>query len=139
MLVPALLVAACGTIDPGPDTGPPAGCDAPPAFFVSDVWPKYFANYTCGRTDCHDASSGHGFFRLNDVSSVVAPNPMSAVSTWPQAWQSNFQAVEHNVNCTNPLQSAVLAVPEGKGQPHPPGVIVTDQNSADALFLMWLQ
>jgi hypothetical protein len=55
------------------------------------------------------------------------------------AWQQNLQSVQHNISCTNPLQSAVLAVPEGRGQPHPPGVIVTAQPAADALFMMWLK
>jgi hypothetical protein len=135
----ALVFAACGTIDPGPDTMPPEGCDAPAPFFVSDVWPKYFDNYTCGRSDCHDSSSGHGYFRLQDLSGVTAPQPTDSVALWPMQWQNNLQAVQHNVSCTNPSESLVLTVPSGLSQPHPPGVIVTDIPSADALFQMWLQ
>jgi hypothetical protein len=138
-LAGAMLMPACGTVDVGPDTEPPSGCNAPPAFFVSDVWPKYFGNYTCGRSDCHDASTGHGFFRLQDVSGVPAPNPTDPVSTWPAAWAANLRAVETNVSCANPTGSICLIVPEGKGQPHPPGNVVTDQPGAEALFRMWLQ
>ena len=105
----------------------------------SDVWPKYFDTYQCGKSDCHDASSGHGFFRLASLAGVVAPQPTAPVTTWPMAWQQNLQAVQHNISCSDPLQSAVLAVPEGRGQPHPPGVVVTDAPSADALFQMWLK
>lgn len=139
LLAAPLVLAGCGTVDPGPDTGPPAGCNAPPAFFVSDVWPKYFAQYQCGRPDCHDASSGHGYFRLQDVSKVVAPQPTDPVSIWPPEWVANFRSVEHNLSCADPTGSAVLAVPEGRAQPHPPGVTVTDAPSADALFRMWLK
>jgi hypothetical protein len=131
--------AACGLIDPGPDTGPPAGCNAPPDFFVSDMWPKYFDAYTCGKSDCHDASTGHGFFRLQPVSGVATPAPTDPVSTWPMPWQQNLQAVQHNLSCSNPLASAVLAIPEGRSMPHPPGDVVTDHPSADALFLTWLK
>ena len=138
-MVLALAIAGCGLVDPGPDTGPPAGCDAPPAFFVSDVWPKYFDTYTCGRSDCHDSSSGHGYFRLQSLAGVTAPQSTDPVALWPMPWQQNLQAVQHNISCTNPLQSPVLTVPSGLSQPHPPGVIVTDIPSADMLFTMWLQ
>lgn len=133
-----LLFAGCDTVDVGPPTGPPSGCVAQPMFFVSDVWPKYFDNYTCGRSDCHDASSGHGYFRLQSVASVTAPQPTDPVSIWPAAWAANFQAVQQNISCANPLSSQVLVVPEGKGQPHPGGVVVTNPTDADALFVSWL-
>ena len=137
----ALASTGC-LIDPGPDTGPPAGCDAPSAFFVSDMWPKYFGPtapaYNCGNSDCHDASAGHGYFRLNNVSSVAAPKPTNPLGSWPALWSANLLAVQHNVSCSNPTESTVLVVPEGLGQPHPPGVTVTDPAAADMLFQMWL-
>jgi hypothetical protein len=137
-------VGGCGKIDTGPETGPPTGCNARPDFFVSDVWPKYFqqgsiSNQTCGNSDCHDASSGHGFFRLQSVAGVTAPQPTDPVSIWPTAWAANLRAVETNVSCANPTASVVLVVPSGRGQPHPPGNVVTDAPAADALFRMWLK
>jgi hypothetical protein len=132
-------LAACGTIDPGPDTGPPAPCNAPAPFFVSDVMPKYFQAYACGRSDCHDASSGHGYFRLQAIAAVIAPAPTDPLSIWPMAWRTNLRAVQQNLSCANPLNSPVLAIPSGRGQPHPPGVTVTDIPGAEALFLKWLQ
>ena len=135
----ALSQAGCSTVDTGPETGPPAGCNAPPAFFISDMWPQYFDKYGCGKSDCHDASSGHGYFRLQDVSGIPAPLPTDPVSTWPSAWAANLRAVQQNISCANPTGSIVLVVPEGLGQPHPGGVVVTDAPSADALFRMWLQ
>jgi hypothetical protein len=138
MLVLLGFGAGCGTVDPGPDTGPPEGCSAPTPFFVSDVWPKYFEAYTCGRSDCHDAITGHGYLRLQDVSGVAAPAPTDAISAWPAQWSANFMAITRLVSCTNPLLSQVLAVPSGQAQPHPPGIIVTDIPGADDLFRMWL-
>jgi hypothetical protein len=139
-LVAALAcVAGCDTVDPGPDTLPPAGCTAPPAFFVTDVWPRYFDRYGCGKSDCHDASSGHGYFRLQSVVGLTAPGSMAPVFTWPPAWSANLRSVQQNLSCANPTSSLVLAVPEGRSQPHPPGVVVTDPVEADALFRMWLQ
>ncbi|MGZ3429141.1 MAG: hypothetical protein ACXVCV_20960, partial [Polyangia bacterium] len=69
---------------------------------------------------------------------VPAPNPMAPVSTWPDAWQANFRAVQQNLTCSSPTSSAVLAVPSGRGTPHPPGDVVTDKPGAAALFNMWL-
>jgi hypothetical protein len=129
----------CGKIDTGPETGPPAGCNAPAPFFVSNVWPQYFDTYKCGQSDCHDASTGHGFFRLQSVAGLMAPQPTDPVSLWPTAWAANLRAVETNVSCANPATSVVLVVPSGRGQPHPPGNVVTDVPGADALFRMWLK
>ena len=84
----ALALSAC-TVDVGPQLDPPQGCNAPTAFFASDVWPKYFATYSCGQSTCHDSQSGRGYFRLMDVSAVTAPNPMAPLSTWPFEWQQN--------------------------------------------------
>jgi hypothetical protein len=129
----------CGVVDVGPNTGPPEPCMAPSAFFVSDVWPQFFAKYGCNQAACHNAISGRGSFRLYDVSMVTAPMSTAPESAWPFEWQQNFAAVQQNLSCANPTQSVVLTVPEGRGQPHPPGITVTDPTSADALFTMWLQ
>jgi hypothetical protein len=117
---------------------PPVGCTVMPAFFVTDVWPQYFARYSCGMSDCHDAATGHGFFRLTPVDGVAAPAPTAPVSTWPQPWQNNLQAVEQNLSCSDPNNSLVLAVPSGRGQPHPPGIVVSDIPAAEQLFATWL-
>jgi hypothetical protein len=133
------MAGGCGRIDVGPDTGPPAGCIAPAPFFVSDVWPQYFDKYMCGQSNCHDASSGHGFFRLQSLQGVTAPQPSAPVNTWPTAWSANLRSVETNVSCANPPTSVVLVVPSGRGQPHPPGNVVTDIPGADMLFQKWLK
>lgn len=130
--------AGCGTVDPGPDVQPPAACDAPSAFFVTDMWPKYFGAYGCGQSSCHDANTGSGYFRLQSVSGVPAPDPASPSSTWPDAWQANLMAVLANVSCSDPDSSLVLEVPSGRGTPHPGGVVVTDIPGADQLFATWL-
>lgn len=132
-----LVLGGC-TIDLGPDTGPPMQCNAAPDYFLSDVWPRYFERYGCAMSQCHDASTGKGYFRLQNVSNIPAPAATAPVSTWPMEWQNNFKAVERNISCANPLASNVLIVPSGRGQKHPPGVTVTDIPDADAIFSMWL-
>jgi hypothetical protein len=136
--VAAVVLASCGTVDPGPDVQPPAGCNAPPAFFVTDVWPQFFAAYGCGASDCHDSVSGHGYFRLQNVAAVAAPDPNSPISSWPDAWRANLMNVQANVSCSSPTSSPVLLVGSGRGQPHPPGNVVTDIPGADQLFATWL-
>ena len=137
-LVLSLSLTAC-TVDVGPQLDPPQGCNAPTAFFASDVWPKYFATYSCGQSTCHDSQSGRGYFRLMDVSAVTAPNPMAPLSAWPFEWQQNLRNVQQNLSCSDPTNSLVLAVPSGRSIPHPPGQTVTDIPGADALFTQWLQ
>jgi hypothetical protein len=131
------LLSSC-TVDPGPDLQAPAGCNAPPAFFVTDVWPKYFVPYKCGDANCHDANTGSGYFRLRSLAGVTTPDPNAPVSNWPDAWSANFMAVEQLVQCSDPTGSAVLAIPSGRSTPHPPGAVVTDIPGADKLFSTWL-
>src|SRR2546428_7482558 len=117
--IACVALMGCGPVDPGPDVGPPAGCNAPPAFFVTDIWPKYFQQYMCGQSDCHDAATGHGFFRLQPVGGVAVPDPNSPVSTWQPEWQANFRAVQQKLTCSSPSGSAGVADPTG-GRPAPP-------------------
>jgi hypothetical protein len=133
-----VVLASCGTVDPGPDVQPPAGCNAPPAFFVTDVWPKFFEAYGCGMSDCHDSVSGHGYFRTRSVAGVAAPDPASPTSTWPDPWRTNLLAVQANLSCSSPTSSPVLLIASGRGQPHPGGNVVTDLAAADQLFTTWL-
>ena len=132
-------MAGCGTVDVGPQTDPPLPCNARSDYFVSDVWPKYFAQYGCNKASCHNASSGRGYFRLYDVSTVTAPAPTAPSSAWPFEWQQNLANVEQNISCANPTNSIVLTIPSGQSTPHPGGIVVTDVPGADQLFTTWLQ
>ncbi len=136
-----LLLAACGTVDPGPDTMPPPPCDAPTPFFVSDVWPKYFDFYSCGKGGCHDASTGHGYFRLQSLAGVTAPMPSDSFAVWPPAWQQNLLAVQHAISCANPPQSLAITEPAQENKSHGGGQIVmqADLTNVNALFSTWLK
>ncbi len=138
LLVCAATAPACQTVDVGPTTGPPEGCAAPPPFFVTDVWPKYFDKYSCGKSSCHDASSGHGYFRLQSVMGIPAPVPTDPTTLWPPQWAFNLESVQANVSCDNPTASIVLIVPSGQSAPHPGGIVVTDLPGANTLFTQWL-
>src|SRR4051812_41325973 len=135
--IACVALMSCGTVDPGPDVGPPAGCNAPPALFVTDIWPRYFQQYSCGQSDCHDAATGHGFFRLQPVTGVTPPDPNSPVSTWPDAWQANFRAVQQNLSCSSPTGSAGLAVSSQPRTPPPPRGNRTQHPRAHHPFKNW--
>ena len=135
----AFCLSACGTVDPGPPTGPPMGCNGSPAFFVSDVWPKYLDKFGCGKVDCHDSRSGHSSFRLQDVSMVPTPGAGDAPSTWPDEWRFNYVNATRQLNCSDPLSSRLLVKPEEAGVPHQGGKLVTgtDADAARTLFVEW--
>jgi hypothetical protein len=133
----ALCSAACGTIDPGPATGPPAGCNASPSFFVEHTWPEYLDRYGCGQASCHDAATGHGYFRLEPVAGATPFDAHQPTSTWPEQWRTDLAAAARLLDCADPGSSQLLLVPEGRGQPHPPGDVVSDHAAADALMAQW--
>jgi hypothetical protein len=136
----AALLGGCDTVDVGPPTGPPMGCNASTAFFVTDVWPKYLGpaapGYNCGQSACHDANAGHGYFRLMNPSDGP-PAPTDPPSSWPDDWRFNYTNSARLLNCADPTSSLIDTVPSGRGQPHPPGDVVTDHAAADMLFAMW--
>ena len=133
----ALALGGCDTIDVGPPTGPPMGCNASPSYFVQKIWPEYLVPNDCSKSDCHDALSGHGYFRLQSVDGVAAPDPTQPPASWPEPWRNNFISASRLVNCADPESSLLLAVPEGRGQPHPAGDVVKDHAAAEALFREW--
>ena len=123
------------------------GCNGSPAFFASDVWPNYLARWKCGQSGCHDAQSGHGYFRLTDPTcpvpvpggEVCPPLPTTPLTQWTDNWRTNYQNSARFLNCGDPTASPLLIIPEGKGQPHPGGVIFAGQDATDAetLFTQW--
>jgi hypothetical protein len=64
---------------------------------------------------------------------------MTSVGAWPSQWSTNLRNIQQNLSCANPTSSAVLVVPSGRGQPHPPGQTVTDIPAAETLFTTWLK
>jgi hypothetical protein len=132
----ALGGAACGTVDPGPSTGPPQGCNASPQFFAEHVWPEYLVADGCGASDCHDAATGHGYFRLGSVTGTTF-DPRLPTSMWPDVWRSNLQNAQRLLDCGDPAGSLLVTVPEGRGRPHPPGDVVKDHAQAEAVIAAW--
>jgi hypothetical protein len=133
----AVATAGCGTVDPGPPTGPPAGCNAAPALFVQRVWPEYLERYGCAAASCHDAASGHGAYRLQPVADSPAFDARQPSTMWPPAWRENLVASSRLLNCADPGSSLLLVGAEGRSRPHPPGNVVTDHDGALALLRAW--
>ena len=135
-----LLVSAC-TVDPGPDTGPPPTCEASTSYFVSTAWPQYFVQYNCAASGCHDASTGRGFFRLQSLAGVTAPQPTDPVTVWPPAWQDNLESVQLVLSCASPLLSDAYTYPLNANGQHPGGTLLmtsAQQSAAAQLFTTWL-
>ena len=132
------------TIDPGPDLEPPMNsCNASSALFVQPdgVWDDFFVHYDCGRSSCHDSKSGHGFFRLADVSAVPRPAPGTPLGAWPTEWGANLMNIERFLSCSNPAGSDLITFPENLSGEHPGGTIIgaSDRASAEAIFEDWLK
>jgi hypothetical protein len=129
-----LLLGAC-QVDLGqaPDAAP---CAPSPDYFASDVWLRYVDANQCATRTCHAFDDGHGYLRFRPPGNPPAPG--SVLSTWPDAWRANYYAAVQLVRCDDPLASRLLTVPEGKADPHRPGVTVEDQAGAEAIFQTWV-
>lgn len=128
-------VAAVGCqIDLPP--APAAACAPSTDFFAADVYPRYFAVYRCGESQCHSFDRGHGTLRLRPPEATPALG--TPLSMWPLAWRENYLSAVQLVRCDAPAASRLLTVPEGLGDLHPPGPVVRDRPGAAALIGAWV-
>jgi hypothetical protein len=127
--------AGC-TVDLGavPDAAP---CQPSTRYFVDPLWTQYFDANQCATSACHSFDDGHGYFRLHAPG--TAPPAASPLDQWPEAWRDNYLAAIQLFDCASPLESRLLTVPEGKADPHPPGVSVpsSGQPLAESLIQGW--
>ena len=130
---PLALVAIACQVDPGalPDAAP---CRPSPDYFVSDVYPRYLQDGRCASDrGCHQTN---GTLRL--APPEAAPAPSTPLDQWPTNWRNNYESTVPLVRCDNPLQSHLLTIPEGVGNLHPPGPVVTDRVAAADLIQSWV-
>jgi hypothetical protein len=138
----AFAAPACGTVDVGPPTMPPMGCNGDPAFFVTDVWPKYLGptpGYNCGQSNCHDATSGKSSFRLEAIADGP-PDPTTPVASWPEDWRFDYASATRFLNCADPTSSRLLTKPTQDGVTHEGGTVVPaggPTSDAQTLFQTW--
>jgi hypothetical protein len=118
-------------------TSDAGACQPAPDYFVSDVWSGYLQSNQCTNLGCHDFSDGHGYLRLRSPEPEV-PSPGMPLSAWPAAWKQNYLSAIQLVRCDQPLASRLLTVPEGIGNLHPPGPVVTDRALAAQVIETWV-
>jgi hypothetical protein len=127
----ALLAASC-TVDAGATSAD--ACKPSPAFFVSDVWPRYLVPNLCGISQCHAFDGGQGVLRFREVG---AP-PTGTLADWPLEWRENYLSSIQFLRCDDPAESRLLTMPEGIGNLHPPGPVVDDRATAKSVIESWL-
>jgi hypothetical protein len=114
-----------------------APCQPSPDYFVSDVWPRYLDAYHCGDRGCHAFDNGHGTLRFQ--APEIAPAAGTALSAWPTSWRENYLSTVQQVRCDDPAASRLLTIPQGLGNAHPPGPVVTDRPGALMVIVTWVQ
>ncbi len=132
----ALVCLAVGCTVPLGERPDAAPCAPSTSFFVSDFWLGYLDANQCATSDCHAFEGGHGYLRFRAPGNM--PDPSAAIADWPAAWRDNYEQAVQLVRCDDPLKSRLLTVPEGKADPHPPGVSVTSPPVAEELFQQWI-
>lgn len=130
-----LLLGAC-ELAPGapPDA---AACAASTDYFVAHVQSDFFVAHQCAtERDCHAYARGHGTLRLRPWES---PSPAGLpLGQWPIGWRENYLSAIQQLDCAQPLESRLLTIPEGQGNIHPPGPVISDRPNAGALIEAWV-
>jgi len=133
LFAPALLLAACGTVDVGPPLADVNACRPSQAFFVEQIWPNFlnkdYNGKRCSDRSCHDAGSGRQL--------VLTPPTSAAAVPLPPDWAAVYKSVTEQLLCTNVDSSPLLTRPDGR-QTHG-GSKLIDPNGAEAtLIKMWV-
>lgn len=133
----AAFALAAGCTVPLGSTPDAAPCAPSPAFFASDVWLRYLDANQCATSSCHAFDGGHGYLRFRPPGDPPAPS--ARLADWPAAWRDNYYAATQLVRCERPLESRLLAVPDGKADPHPAeDFSLVSAGDAEALFQEWV-
>jgi hypothetical protein len=138
LAVTALLGAGgCQTVDLG---APPADvnlCEPGQMFFLTQIWPNFlgqdYNGVHCYDSNCHGPNPKGALALINSTEPMTLPLQME--------WAANYTSASHLMNCSDPVDSRLIALPEGK-QTHGGGMLI-DPNSPqgmqiNALLSMWI-
>ncbi len=143
-LLPALATVAvllgapgCQTVDLGT---PPADvnlCEPGQMWFLTQIWPNFlgqdYNGVHCYDSNCHGPSPKGALALINSTEPMTLPLQME--------WSANYLSASHLMNCSDPMDSRLITLPEGK-QTHGGGMLI-DPSSAQGtqinmLLNMWI-
>jgi hypothetical protein len=136
-LAALLGASACQTVDLG---APPADvnlCEPGQMFFLTQIWPNFLAADYNG-VHCYD-SNCHGPNPKGQLALINSTEPM----TFPlqMEWAANYASASHLMNCSDPSDSRLIILPEGK-QTHGGGMLIdpssTQGKQINTLLDMWI-
>jgi hypothetical protein len=122
----------CQTVDLG---APPADvnlCEPGQMWFVTQIWPNFLGQDYNG-VHCYDANC-HGPNPKGALALINSSEPM----TFPlqMEWAANYASASHLMNCSVPMDSRLINLPEGK-QTHGGGMLI-DPSSAQGIQINML-
>ncbi len=120
----------CQTVDLG---APPADvnvCQPGQMWFLSQVWPNFLAQDYNG-AHCYD-SNCHGPNPKGQLALINSSEPMT--TPLQPEWAANYASASQLMNCSDPSDSRLLALPEGV-QTHGGGMLI-DPNSTQGMQII---
>ena len=121
-------LAACPTIDLGEDPSNPGVCRPDPAYFRTEMWPKYLSTtdpaMSCvAAAGCHRESDGRSGLRFD-------------ASATPDL-ERNYRVAIRFLNCGTPSASTLLTRPLAGEDSHGGGDIFADTDPQVGIFQGW--
>jgi hypothetical protein len=131
-LLGAVTLLGCQTVDLGT---PPADvnlCEPGQMWFVTQIWPNFlgqdYNGVHCYDSNCHGPNPKGALALINSTPPMTFPLQME--------WAANYASATHLMNCSDPMDSRLIALPEGK-QTHGGGMLI-DPSSAQGIQINML-
>lgn len=129
------LVAACGTVDPGPPPAEVNACRPSRAFFVEQIWPNVLAKdygaKRCAAAGCHDANSMRQLVLLTPLEPWPPPLPL------PADWERMYKLTAEQLVCSNVDASPLLRRLDGR-EVHGGGMMIARDGAEAMLIQQWV-
>jgi len=126
-------VLGCQTVDLGAPPADVNACEPGQQWFIDQVWPSFLgADYN--GTHCYD-SNCHGPSPKGQLALVVPAEP--GTIPFPADWASNYISASNLMNCSDPMDSRLLLLPEG-GQVHGGGTLIMPAGPEAMLVEQWV-
>jgi hypothetical protein len=130
----------CETVDLGAPPADVNACEPGQQWFVSEIWPQFLgADYNgkhCYDSNCHGLGSSTQM-TLIDITAELAALPTPPPDPLPMDVLADYTQAAQQMNCSDPGDSTLLILPEGR-QVHGGNTLIMADGPEAMLVVQWV-